>query len=101
MKKSITSINPKAKNATVKTDKRIYLIYLQFFLTIIIIVAAVMTIFHRELFPALQLMLGITLVVMGINNRFTYRRKYFTLIYCIIGIGLMVLFILARLGIGA
>ncbi len=101
MKKSITTINPKVKKKeqTPKKDKRIYLVYLQFFLTIAIVVMGIITIFQRSFFPWFQLTLGITLLLMGINNRFTYRRKYFTLIYSIIGIGIIVFFILGQIGV--
>lgn len=99
MKKSITSINPKAK-VKERSSKKItkYLVTIQFILTIILIISSIIAIFKHGLINLVGLILGITLIDMGINNNLIYKRKGLTLIYIIIGLIVAIIFIFKWLG---
>ena len=99
MKKSITNINPKSKKQKEKSTTYLkYLIILQFILTIGLIVFGIITIFKTELVYVFELFLGITLIVMGINNHLIYKRKNLTILYFLIGLGAFILAILKLIG---
>ncbi len=92
MKKSIIKVNPKAK--TQKRKPTMLLLWPQFILTIAVIVLAIVTLFMPSLFKYLGLLLGITLIDMGINNAFIYKRQHVTLVYLGVGLVILVIFIL-------
>ena len=99
MKKSITNINPKSKKQEEKSTTYLkYLIILQFILTIGLIIFGIITIFKTELVYVFELFLGITLIVMGINNHLIYKRKNLTILYFLIGLGAFILAILKLIG---
>ena len=99
MSKSVTSLNPKAKKQTEKSITYLkILIILQFILTIGLIIFGIITIFKTELLYIFEIFLGITLVVMGINNMLIYKRKNLTILYLIIGLGSCFLAVLKILG---
>ena len=97
-KKSITTINKKSlkKKKEINTKP---LIIIQLILTIAVMIFAVVTIFVHDLLIWFELLLAITLIDMGINNHFIYRRKYFTAIYLVIGLALVYFFIKGQLGV--
>jgi len=94
MKKSITTINPpKRKNPPT------FFIWIQFVLTIALIILGVITIFKTDLFKWFQLLLGITITDMGLNNYLVYKRPFVTPLYLVIGIAIILSFILKILGV--
>ena len=99
MSKSVTSLNPKAKKQQEKSKNYLKaLIILQFFLTIGLIIFGIITIFKTDLLYIFEILLGITLLVMGLNNYLIFKRRNLTIIYLIIGLGSIVLAILKLLG---
>ena len=99
MSKSVTSLNPKVKKQQEKSRNYLkVLIILQFILTIGLIIFGFITIFKTDLLYIFEIFLGITLLVMGLNNHLTFKRRNLTIIYLIIGLGSIVLAILKLLG---
>lgn len=99
MSKSVTSLNPKAKKQQEKSRNYLkVLIILQFILTIGLIIFGFITIFKTDLLYIFEIFLGITLLVMGLNNHLIFKRRNLTIIYLIIGLGSIVLAILKLLG---
>ena len=99
MSKSVVQLNPKAKNQKEKSFSYLKaLIILQLFLTIVIIVFGIITIFKTDLLYIFEILLGITLLVMGVNNFLIYKRRNLTLLYLIIGLGSIILAVLQLLG---
>ncbi len=75
------------------------MLYLQAILTITMLVLAVVTIFKQVVLPWFELSLGVTLIVIAINNARFYKRKGGTILYSIIGAILVLLSILNFLGV--
>ena len=99
MSKSVVQLNPKAKNQKEKRFSYLKaLIVLQLFLTIVIIVFGIITIFKTELLYIFEILLGITLLVMGVNNFLIYKRRNLPILYLIIGLGSIILAVLQLLG---
>ncbi len=99
MSKSVTQLNPKAKKQQEKSFSYLkVLIILQFFLTIGLIIFGIITIFKTDLLYIFEIFLGITLLVMGLNNHLIFKRKNLTILYVIIGLGSIVLAVLKLLG---
>ncbi len=99
MAKSVTQLNPKAKNQKEKSVSYLkILIVIQFILTIGLIIFGIITIFKTNLLYLFEIFLGITLLVMGFNNYLIYKRRNLTILYLIIGLGSIVLAILKLLG---
>ncbi len=99
MSKSVTQLNPKAKKEQEKKFGYLkILIALQFFLTIGLIIFGIVTIFKTELIYIFEIFLGITLLVMGLNNYLIYKRRNLTILYVIIGLGSIILAVLKLLG---
>ena len=99
MSKSVVQLNPKAKKQQEKSFSYLkVLIILQFFLTIGLIIFGIVTIFKTDLLYIFEMLLGITLLVMGLNNLLIYKRRNLTILYIIIGLGSIVLAILKLLG---
>lgn len=99
MSKSVVQLNPKAKTKQEKSFSYLKaLIILQFFLTIGLIIFGIVTIFKTDLLYIFEIILGITLLIMGINNFLIYKRRNLTILYFIIGLGSIVLAIIKLLG---
>ena len=99
MSKSVTQLNPKAKKQQEKSINKLkVLIVIQFLLTISVIFFGIITIFNTNLLYYFEILLGITLLVMGLNNYLIYKRKNLTILYIIIGIGSIILALLEILG---
>lgn len=62
------------------------LIFIQIVLLFILLILGVCTIFIKELGLVTELILGLLLIVIGINNNRRYKRKFFTIIYFVVGI---------------
>ena len=99
MSKSVVQLNPKAKKQQEKSFSYLkVLIILQFFLTIGLIIFGIVTIFKTDNRYTYKILLGITLLVMGLNNFLIYKRRNLTILYIIIGLGSIVLAVLKLLG---
>ncbi len=99
MSKSVVQLNPKAKKIQEKSVSHLkILITLQFILTIGLIIFGIITIFKTDLLYIFEIFLGITLLVMGLNNYLIYKRRNLTLLYLIIGLGSIILAVLQLLG---
>ena len=99
MSKSVVQLNPKAKKQQEKSFSYLKaLIILQFVLTIGLIIFGIVTIFNTDLLYIFEIFLGITLLVMGLNNFLIYKRRNLTILYIIIGLGSIVLAVLKLLG---
>lgn len=99
MSKSVVQLNPKAKKQQEKSFSYLKaLIILQFFLTIGLIIFGIITIFKTDLLYIFEILLGITLLVMGLNNFLIYKRRNLTILYIIIGLCSIVLAVLKLLG---
>ena len=99
MSKSVTQLNPKAKQQQEKSFLHLkILIAIQFILTISVIILGIVTIINPKLIYIFEIVLGITLLIMGLNNYLIYKRKNLTLLYAIIGLGSIILAILKLIG---
>ncbi len=99
MSKSVTKLNPKAKQQQEKSFLHLkILIVIQFILTISVIILGIVTIINPKLIYIFEIVLGITLLIMGLNNYLIYKRKNLTLLYAIIGLGSIILAILKLIG---
>ena len=99
MSKSVTKLNPKAKQQQEKSFLHLkILIAIQFILTISVIILGIVTIINPKLIYIFEIVLGITLLIMGLNNYLIYKRKNLTLLYAIIGLGSIILAILKLIG---
>ena len=99
MSKSVVQLNPKAKNRQEKSFTYLkVLIAIQFILTITVIIFGIVTIINPNLLYIFELILGITLLIMGLNNYLIYKRKNLAILYLIIGLGSCFLAILKLLG---
>lgn len=99
MSKSVTKLNPKVKEKEKKNQNFLkVMIAIQFFLTIGLIIFGIITIFKTSLLYVFELLLGITLLDMGINNHIIYKRPNLTILYLIIGLGSIILAILKLMG---
>ena len=69
MSKSVTKLNPKAKQQQEKSFLHLkILIVIQFILTISVIILGIVTIINPKLIYIFEIVLGITLLIMGLNN---------------------------------
>ena len=75
------------------------LFFIQFLLSIITLVFAIIFFFNKNVVAPFQISLALTMIVMGINNLLVYKRKIFTFLYFIIGFVLLVLAVLTILGV--
>lgn len=87
MKKSITNINSKVKQK--KKDKSIIFLNIQFILTISLLVLGILSLIYKDLYFYFKLLLGITIIDMGINNKLIYKRLNATYVY--LGVGVIII----------
>lgn len=81
------------------TKKQFILLNIQFILSIITLILAIVYFFQKRVMFALQISLGLTMLITGVNNLMIYKRKAFTILYFLLGIVLLVLAIINILGI--
>ena len=72
---------------------------LQVFFTVLTIVCVIWYFFNAKVWHVLQFVLGITLIVIGYNNKIIYNRPKFAYVYYVIGILLIIFEILLLLGV--
>lgn len=75
------------------------MLIIQFFLSIVTLAFAITFMFNKNIVAPFQISLALTMFSMGINNLLVYKRKFFTIIYFIIGLALAVLAVLTILGV--
>lgn len=75
------------------------LLYLQALLTVGMLGLGIATLFQNSLLNWFELVLGITLLDIALNNSLMFKRNGGTLLYSVVGIILIVLAILAFLGV--
>lgn len=61
-------------------------LFVQAVLASSLVFLVIMSLFIKEFIILLEIMIGITLIVTGINNYRRFHRKYLTIIYVIFGI---------------
>lgn len=87
MKKSITNINPKVKQKK-KDNSKIFLT-VQLILTISLLILGILSFIYKDLYFYFKLLLGITIIDMGINNKLIYKRLNATYVY--LGVGVIII----------
>ena len=87
MKKSITNINPKVKQK--KKDYSKIFLTIQLILTISLLVLGILSLIYKDLYFYFKLLLGITIIDMGINNKLIYKRLNVT--YVSFGVGAIII----------
>ena len=81
------------------TKNQFILLNIQFILSIITLVLAIVYFFKKNVMFALQISLGLTMLITGFNNLKVYKRKAFTILYFLLGIALLILAVINILGI--
>lgn len=84
---------------TSQKEKSKISLYLQFIFSIAVILSIIFYFINRQNISYLEFFLGITLVIMGYNNKRFYQRKNMTILYLIIGIFLIIFSIVQFLGV--
>lgn len=75
------------------------MLIIQFFLSLVTLAFAITFVFNKNIVAPFQISLALTMFSMGINNLLVYKRKFFTILYFIIGLALAVLAVLTILGV--
>ena len=81
------------------TKNQFIILNIQFIFSIITLVLAVVYFFQKRVMFALQISLGLTMIITGVNNLKVYKRKGFSILYFLLGIVLFVLAVLNILGV--
>lgn len=84
---------------TSQKEKSKISLYLQFIFSVAVIISIVFYFVNHQNISYLEFFLGITLVVMGYNNKQFYQRKNMTILYFVIGISLILFSIVQFLGV--
>lgn len=82
-----------------KKNTNMIMLVVQFLLSLVTLVFAIIFIFNRNIIVGLQISLSLTLFATGINNIITYKRKFATILYFILGLALATLAVLTIIGI--
>ena len=77
----------------------IVFINLQLIFTLLIIILGIAYFIDHDYDKWFELMLGIDLIIMGYNNYLIYKRAYFTTMYMIVGIIVIIISIFNFLGV--
>lgn len=93
----------KEKNNKKKISKvneyTIFSLNIQFFLTIAVVVLFILYLLNKIRVSILEIVVGITLLVISYNNYWVYRRKNYTFVYAIAGIIVIIIGILKICGV--
>lgn len=73
-------------------------IFVQFIILFVLLVIAICSIFVTEFSASVKAMLGLTFFSMAYNNYKIFKRKGFTLLYCISGLFFLIVAILEIYG---
>ena len=75
------------------------LLVIQFLLTISVLIFMILTFFNDASFFILQLLLGVVLIIMGINQIIIYKHKKKSIFYFVVGIGVLAIVLFDYLGV--
>lgn len=76
------------------------LVIIQFILTFVCFLVGVMYLFgNKGLLSTLEILVGVNLIVIGINNYIVYKNKKSTIIYISIGLFMILIWVLYLLGV--
>ena len=65
---------------------RKYGLIVQFVLALILVILLIVSAFINNIFVYCEILAGILLIIMGINNHIYFKRKKLTLVYAIVGV---------------
>ena len=91
--------NKNKKQISKVNEYTIFSLNMQFFLTIADVVLFILYLLNKIKVSILEIVIGITLLVIGYNNYWVYRRKNYTLVYVIAGIIVIIIGILKICGV--
>ncbi|MBR4618341.1 MAG: hypothetical protein IKO49_03455 [Bacilli bacterium] len=74
-------------------------LFVQFILSVITLVFLIIYFFNKNFMSALQISLGLTMLITGYNNYYVYKRKLLTLVYFVLGLLLLALAVITIIGI--
>ena len=74
-------------------------VFIQLILSLGVLVVGVLSIIKSSFISYFEIVLGLDLFIMAYNNHIMYKRKYFTLVYIVGAIMMIVLGILRILGV--
>ena len=87
----------KIKQRKVQKDSLIFTLQLLF--TVLTLFILILFIFNKKYLFLLQISLGFTAIITGYNNYVSFRKKYLTLVYFIIGLLLLALSVITIIGV--
>ena len=65
------------------------LLFIQSVLLVVLAILCIMSMYIKELTTLVELVIGLILIVTGINNHYVYKRKFLTIVYFISGISVI------------
>ena len=77
----------------------ILFIDIQVFLTCLVIIFFIISIFNKKMIVAVEVSLIFALLCMAYNNMKIYKRKFATIMYLVVAVAILVLLILRLLGV--
>ncbi len=63
-----------------------YSLFIQLILAFVLVIMLILSIFFNNIFRFCEILSGLLLWVMALNNHYFYKRKYLTVLYIIFGI---------------
>ena len=87
----------KIKQRKVQKDSLIFTLQLLF--TVLTLFILILFIINKKYIFLLQISLGFTAIITGYNNYISFRKKYLTLVYFIIGLLLLALSVITIIGV--
>ena len=87
----------KIKQRKVQKDSLIFTLQLLF--TVLTLFILILFIINKKYLFLLQISLGFTAIITGYNNYVSFRKKYLTLVYFIIGLLLLALSVITIIGV--
>lgn len=101
-KKSTKTVNKNKKdnNGVSKINRfNILFVDLQVIFTVLTVIVLIWYLFDKSAWHFLQIILGITMIIIGYNNKIIYNRPKFAWVYYITGAVLIIFDILLLLGV--
>lgn len=102
-KKKITKVVEKSKTESKGISKinrfNILFVDLQVIFTVLTVVMLIWYLFDSSAWHFLQIVLGITMIIIGYNNKIIYNRPKFAWVYYIVGAVLIIFDILLLIGV--
>ena len=83
------------KKKTVNSN--IISVYLQIIITCVLVIVGIITLFRNSLFPILEIVMALDLLIVAYNNYKIYHKKKLTIVYLLFAI-LLILFGILSLG---